>query len=295
MVHKTVNSTRRSFTLTSAPVTKSAPPVFDRALDLVRFLRARCEWDAKQTPDSLVPYLLEEAHEAAEAVTSGDDDELLGELGDLLLNVAFQAILAEERGSFDAESVVARLEAKMRRRHPHLYGDGPAEDWELLKAREREAKGNDEGGPISLLDGVAGTLEPLSRAQRLQDRVSAVGFDWTSPAGALAKVREELDEVERAEPELVEAEIGDVLFAVVNAARLLGVHGMRALHGANAKFERRFRELERLARARGLDLVAMTLEEMDSLWDEVKGNEASGGSGSDPGSRGGSGNGGSAG
>jgi MazG family protein len=260
-------------------VTNPAPPVFDRALDLVRFLRARCEWDARQTPDSLVPYLLEEAHETAEAVTRGDDDELVGELGDLLLNVAFQAILAEERGSFDAESVVGRLEAKMRRRHPHLYGDGPAVDWELLKAREREAKGEGRREAVSLLDGVAGTLEPLSRAQRLQDRVSAVGFDWASPEGAMAKVREETDEVETASPEAVEAEIGDLLFAVVNAARLLGVHGMRALQVANAKFERRFRELERLARERGLELEAMSLGEMDALWDDVKRTETGGGSG----------------
>ncbi len=260
-------------------MTNPPAPVFDRALDLVRFLRARCEWDARQTPDSLVPYLLEEAHEAAEAVTRGDDDELAGELGDLLLNVAFQAILAEERGSFDAESVVGRLEAKMRRRHPHLYGDGPAEDWELLKAREREAKGDVAGGPASLLDGVAGRLEPLSRAQRLQDRVSAVGFDWASADGALAKVREEVEEVAGATPDDVEAEIGDLLFAVVNTARLLGVHGMRALHVANAKFERRFRELERIARERGLDLAAMSLGEMDLLWDEVKRTETGGGSG----------------
>jgi len=293
MVRKTGNSTRRSLTLTSAPVTNPTAPVFDRALELVRFLRARCEWDAKQTPESLVPYLLEEAHEAAEAVTRRDDDELLGELGDLLLNVAFQAILAEERGAFDAEAVVGRLESKMRRRHPHLYGDGPAEDWELLKAREREAKTGGGNGPASLLDGVASTLEPLSRAQRLQDRVSAVGFDWASPEGAIDKVREEIDEVAAAAPADVEAEIGDLLFAVVNAARLFGVHGMRALHVANAKFERRFRELERMARDRRLELAAMSLEEMDGLWDDVKRMEAGGGSGGGgPGGGGGSGNGG---
>lgn len=243
-------------------------PVFDRALDLVRFLRLRCEWDARQTPDSLVPYLLEEAHEAAEAVTRGHDEDLSRELGDLLLNVAFQAVLAEERGAFDAEDVVARLESKMRRRHPHVYGEGPAEDWERLKAKEREEAS--AGAELSLLDGLPRGLEPLSRAQRIQDRVSAVGFDWAEPAGALAKVREELEEVVRAEAVEVEAEVGDLLFAVVNAARLLGVHGMRALQRANEKFERRFRALEALARERGMDLTSSTLEEMDGLWDEVK-------------------------
>lgn len=243
-------------------------PVFDRALDLVRFLRARCEWDARQTSESLVPYLLEEAHEAAEAVTRGDDEELSRELGDLLLNVAFQAVLAEERGAFAAEDVVRRLEEKMRRRHPHLYGDGPAEDWESLKAREREEAGG--AASSSLLDGLAGGLEPLSRAQRIQDRVSAVGFDWADPAGALDKVREELEEVTSAVESEVEAEVGDLLFAVVNAARLLGTHGMRALQLANDKFERRFRSLESLARDRDLDLNALSLAEMDALWDQVK-------------------------
>lgn len=249
-------------------MTNPHSPVFDRAIDLVRFLRARCEWDARQTPESLVPYLLEEAHEVAEAVSREDDEELSRELGDLLLNVAFQAVLAEERGAFDADDVVRRLEAKMRRRHPHLYGEGPPEDWERLKAREREEAG--AGAEISLLAGLPRGLEPLSRAQRIQDRVSAVGFDWAEPGGALAKAREELEEVSTASPADVEAEIGDLLFAVVNAARLFGVHGMRALQRANDKFERRFRALETLARGRGLDLSAMTLPEMDALWDEVK-------------------------
>jgi MazG family protein len=249
-------------------VTNPPKPTFDRALDLVRFLRARCEWDARQTPQSLVPYLLEEAHEAAEAVTHGREEELSGELGDLLLNVAFQAVLAEERRAFDAEAVVERLEAKMRRRHPHLYGEGPAVDWERLKLREREAAG--AGVPGSLLDGLPRGLEPLSRAQRIQDRVSAVGFDWAEPAGALAKVREETEEVAAAGAADVEAEVGDLLFAAVNAARLLGVHAMRALQQANDKFERRFRRLESLARERGLALAGMSLAEMDALWDDVK-------------------------
>src|SRR5690554_1238790 len=120
-----------------SPRPGNGEPRLDRALDLVRFLRANCPWDAAQTPHSLLPYLLEEAHEVADAVSAGDDAELVGELGDLLHNVAFQIVLAEERGAFDAETVVGRLEAKMRRRHPHLYGEGEPEAWERLKARER--------------------------------------------------------------------------------------------------------------------------------------------------------------
>ena len=247
-------------------------PALDRALELVRFLRANCPWDARQTPSSLLPYLLEEAHEVADAIQHENDEDLAGELGDLLLNVAFQIVLAEERGAFDAEAVTAGLEAKMRRRHPHLYGDGPSEDWETLKTRERGEQREDE--PSSLLDGLAGGLDPLSRAQRIQDRVAAVGFDWPDARGAFDKVMEELDEVrERLDPpgsSELEEELGDLLFAVVNLTRLSGGHAMRALQRANLKFERRFRTLEALARERGVGLGTASLEELDTLWDEVK-------------------------
>src|SRR5688572_18182212 len=140
-------------------------PVLDRALDLVRFLRTRCEWDAAQTPDSLIPYLLEEAHEVAEAVADRDDAHLPGELGDLLLNVAFQIALAEERGAFTAEDAVQALEVKMRRRHPHLYGDGPPMPWEELKNRERSeatsgVADDDDDAPASVLDQLPKGLDP---------------------------------------------------------------------------------------------------------------------------------------
>ena len=245
------------------------PAALDRALDLVRFLRQHCPWDASQTPDSLLPYLLEEAHEVADAVLQHDDAALRDELGDLLLNVAFQAILAEERNAFTAEDVVRALEEKMRRRHPHLYGGGEVEPWEQLKARER----SQEGAP-SVLTGLAAGLDPLSRAQRIQDRVSAVGFDWASARGAFEKVAEELEEVRQAldaEPSpALEEELGDLLFSVVNLTRLSGAHAMRALQRANAKFARRFEALEALARVRGMQLESSTLEELDALWEEVK-------------------------
>jgi MazG family protein len=247
-----------------------SPAVFDRALDLVRFLRANCEWDAAQTPQTLVPYLLEEAHEVADAVAAGADAELAGELGDLLLNVAFQAVLAEERGAFAATDVVSALESKMRRRHPHLYCDGPREDWEAMKARER----HERDAAHSLLHGLAGGLEPLSRAQRMQERVATVGFDWSSAQGAFDKVAEEVEEVREAlaaEPSpALEEELGDLLFAVVNLVRLSGGHAMRALQQANAKFASRFEGLEALARERGVVLGSASLEELDVLWDEVK-------------------------
>jgi MazG family protein len=252
-----------------APDRAPAPPVFDRSLELVRFLRARCEWDAAQTPETLTPYLLEEAHEVADAIAQHDDGELQGELGDLLLNVAFQAVLAEERGAFQAEDVVRTLEAKMRRRHPHLYG-GERADWEQLKAEERAAGGDRS----SVLHGLARGLEPLARAHRIQERVATVGFDWPSAQGAFEKVAEELEEVREAlgqEPSpALEEELGDLLFAVVNLARLSGSHAMQALQSANRKFITRFELLEQLAAARGVVLGAATLEELDRLWDEAK-------------------------
>ncbi|MGH7481193.1 MAG: nucleoside triphosphate pyrophosphohydrolase [Longimicrobiales bacterium] len=237
----------------------------ERVARLVAFLRANCDWDAAQTPRSLTPYLLEEAHETVDAIEDGDDEHLRVELGDLLLNIAFQIVLAGERGAFSADDVVHAVERKMRRRHPHLYGTGDAEPWETLKARER--------GSRSVLHGLARGLEPLSRAHRIQDRVSGVGFDWADPAGALDKVREETDEVAHAlvdGGDRLEEELGDLLFAVVNLARLAGVHPLHALGGANRKFERRFRDLERLAAERGIDLGSAGLERLDVLWDEVK-------------------------
>jgi len=254
------------------PTTAPTTPVLDRALDLVRFLRQRCEWDAAQTPETLVPYLLEEAHEVAESISEGRDAELPGELGDLLLNVAFQLVLAEERGAFTAEQAVSTLEAKMRRRHPHLYG-GAREDWEQLKARERAGAGDVATEP-SVLSGLARGLDPLSRAHRIQERVATVGFDWPTAHGAFAKVAEELEEVREAlgaEPSpALEEELGDLLFAVVNLARLSGAHAMRALAAANRKFTDRFEQLERLAEQRGLVLSQASLEQLDALWDEVK-------------------------
>ncbi len=243
--------------------------VLDRALALVEFLRAHCPWDAAQTPATLTRYLLEEAHETAGAIAAGDADALRGELGDLLLNVAFQVVIGEETGAFSREEVVAGLEQKMRRRHPHLYGLGEAEPWEVLKARER---GNAK--PDSILDEVPTGLDPLLLAFRIQDRVARVGFDWDDARGALAKVREEAEEIGReldeADPERLRDEVGDLLFAAVNLARLAHVHPSAALAQANAKFARRFRALERLAGERGVVWGEATLEELDRLWDEVK-------------------------
>ncbi len=281
----------------TTPASATADDPLRRVLDVVRFLRLNCPWDAAQTPRSLLPYLLEEAHEVAEAVEIADEPHLATELGDLLLHVAFQIALAEERGAFDGDQVASAVIAKMRRRHAHLFQgegegegegeegegqgegeegegegegngvmDGSAREWEAIKARERPGR--------SLVDGIAAGLDPLSRAHRIQERVSSVGFDWSDPDGALEKVREETEEVAEAlqsSDELaLEMELGDLLFAVVNLARLAGTHGMHALSRANRKFGDRFRALERLAAERDIVLRDATLAELDLLWEEIK-------------------------
>lgn len=256
------------------PPSRTDPPpgVLDRALALVEFLRARCPWDAAQTPRSLRRYLLEEAHEVIDAIDLGAEDELRDELGDLLLNLAFQIVLAEERAAFVRDDVVNGLEEKMRRRHPHLYG-GEAESWEIVKAREKsDAPPENEAG--GLLVGLAPTSDPLRHSQRLQERVATVGFDWPDARGAWEKVREEVEEVGaeltgESTPAL-EEEIGDLLFALVNLARLAGIDPPMALARANSKFSRRFESLEGEARRRGIVLERADLEVLDGLWDEVK-------------------------
>ena len=246
----------------------AAGGALDRALDLVRFLRAGCPWDAAQTPESLTPYLIEEVLELSEAILSGAGDEAIrSEIGDLLLNVAFQIVVAEERGAFTAEAVVVELEEKMRRRHPHLYGDAQEPpDWEAGKAHERSGR--------DVFDGLAQRLDPLSRAQRVQDRAAGVGFDWDNSLDAFDKLREEVEEVaahlEGSERDSLEEELGDLLFACVNVARLSRVHAAKALKRANLKFERRFTRLTELARERGLVMGEASLEDLDKLWDEIK-------------------------
>lgn len=242
----------------------------DRAVELVHYLRQHCPWDAKQTPQSLIPHLLEETHEVVDAIRSEDRGGLEGELGDLLLNLAFQIAIGEETGAFDRISVSQHLEDKMVRRHPHLFGVGQERDWEVLKAAER-------GEHDSVLEGLAEGLDPLLRAHRIQDRAAGVGFDWNDVGGAWRKAEEELHEVHRAldadDTDHVAEELGDLLFAVVNVVRLAGHHSVTVLDEANRKFSRRFRALEKVARERAVVLGEATLEELDAIWDEVKADE----------------------
>jgi MazG family protein len=247
-------------------------PSLEDTLSLMRDLRARCDWDAAQTHESLRPYLIEEAYEVDDAIRGGDDAKLREELGDLLLQILFHSVLAEERGAFDMHDVADTFITKMKARHPHLYGDGVKQPWEQMKASRR----------ASIVDGLPADLPALHRAFRLQDRAAGVGFDWPSVEGPLEKVDEEIGEVraELASPrndapsrERLEAELGDLLFAVVNLCRKADVHPALALDSANVKFARRFEAVERLAAERGLVVGKASLGELDAIWDEVKRDE----------------------
>lgn len=252
-----------------------------RALDMVRDLRTRCPWDRAQTRQTLRPYLVEEVLELDDALGEGDPKSIRAELSDLLLHMAFQIVIGEEHGEFTADDVADGLETKMRRRHPHLFQLGEPEPWERLKRRERKGR---------TLAGLVPTLPPLLKAYRLQERAAAVGFDWPDVMGPLAKVREELEEVERELParpptpivagdpntpgtpptDRLTDEIGDLLFATVNLARKAGVQPGPALDAANRKFRHRFEEVERLAGERGIDVESAGLEVLDELWNQVK-------------------------
>ena len=265
---------------------------FEDLLAVVRRLRAEngCPWDRAQTPRSLLPYLIEEAYEVREAVLADDDRELAGELGDLALHVAFQVALAEERGVFGGRDVFARILDKMVRRHPHVFGPSGAENvpgiqppqldvrppaWEQMKRSERAAR----DGAARLLDGIPLALPALLKAQRIQERVAEVEFDWPDVTGALDKLREEVEETasqlagDAADADALAEELGDLLFAAVNVARKAGVVAEDALELANAKFRRRFDAVEALARERGIDLASAGLETLDGLWEDVKAGE----------------------
>lgn len=205
-----------------------------------------------------------------DAIHDGDDELLAGELGDLLLNLAFQLVIAEEDDRFTTSDVVLRLEQKMRRRHPHLYGDGERKSWEAIKAEEAKERGE----TASVLDGIPRGLDAAHKAHRLQERAAGIGFDWPSVDGALDKTVEELEEVREAlnsgEADRIAAELGDLLFSVINVARLAGAHGADALERTNREFDRRFRDMERRTAIQGRALDELDLDALESLWQQAK-------------------------
>jgi ATP diphosphatase len=244
-----------------------------------------CPWDLEQSFASIAPYTIEEAYEVADAIAQGDMGELREELGDLLLQVVFHAQMGSEAGSFDFGDVVEAITGKLIRRHPHVFGvaerakiDQVNAAWERIKqeekARKKAGRGAGSTAPASLLDGVALALPALTRAEKLQSRAARVGFDWTTPGPILAKLREEIAECEAAMASGNEAaivdEIGDLLFTVANLARRVGTDPEGALRGANEKFARRFRAMEADAAGAGLQMKAMSLDELETLWVAAK-------------------------
>ena len=244
----------------------------ERLEEIMRRLRdpsTGCEWDRVQTFETIAPYTIEEAYEVADAIERDDMDELADELGDLQLQVVFHAQMAAEAGHFTLDDVVARICDKLERRHPHIFGDaseGGHHLWEQIKEAERSAK---EDG--SALAGVALALPALERAEKLQRRAARTGFDWPDHVGARQKVEEELAELDREQdPVLREEELGDLLFAVVNLARKLGIAPETALRKANKKFERRFRTIETEP-----GFESLSLDEKEELWTATKAGERS--------------------
>ena len=260
-----------------SPIPEERIGEFQSLIDIVAQLRGPggCPWDAEQTHESLKRNLLEECYETLEAIDDGNPAELADELGDILVQVAFHADIARAAGDFDIADVLAAINRKLIRRHPHVFADGSASDarqvernWEQLKAEERRQDGKPEP---SAMDSVPAALPALSAAQLIQDRAARLGFDWDEVDGVLDKLAEEIGEFRDAATDAERLdEFGDVLFALVNVARWSGIQAEDALRQANAKFRNRYRVMERLASERGQDFARLSLDEKEALWREAK-------------------------
>ena len=240
-----------------------------------------CPWDREQTHESLKPYLIEEAYETIEAINSGSDEHLIEELGDLLLQVVFHAQLAESEDRFDIDDVLRGIIEKLKRRHPHVYGDTVAEssnqvikNWEEIKRKEKREK----KGSGSVLDGLPEMLPALIKARRIQEKVSRIGFDWDRTEEVMLKIEEELKELKEAsrinDREAIEEGLGDLLFSVANLPRFVSLCPEDALRKTIDKFQKRFRYIEQELPKRGKKLGEASLEDMDKLWEEIKNKES---------------------
>jgi tetrapyrrole methylase family protein/MazG family protein/ATP diphosphatase len=251
---------------------------FDRLMELIRILRSEngCPWDKEQTPQTIHPYILEEYHEMVEAMGKGISREITDELGDLIFLTVFIAYIFEQQGATSLVQVLDGVVEKMRRRHPHVFGDVQVKDaddvidnWGKIKASEENIRAR-----TSILDGIPRSLPALNRAQKLARRASKVGFDWSTAQDVFGKVEEEFGEFKQAVASGSQAdmreELGDLLFVVVNAARHLQINSEAALNETSDKFERRFRHIEQRLREQGKTVAESDLPEMDALWDEAK-------------------------
>jgi XTP/dITP diphosphohydrolase len=247
---------------------------FGRLLDILDELRVKCPWDAKQTNESLRPNTIEEVFELADALASNDVPNIRKELGDVLLHVAFYSKIASENGQFDIADVCNALCDKLIFRHPHVFGNVSADTADKVAMNWEEIKLKEKDGNKTVLGGVPSSLPALIKANRIQEKARNVGFDWDEPSQVWNKVKEEISEVEQeiksGDSNSLEEEFGDVLFSVINAARLYGVNPENALEKTNRKFIFRFNHLEKRAKELGKSLRDMSLKEMDEIWNEAK-------------------------
>lgn len=250
---------------------------FGRLLDIMDDLREKCPWDRKQTFDSLRQNTIEETFELATAISRHDMTEISKELGDVLLHVVFYAKMGSETSEFDIADVCNRISDKLIFRHPHVYGEAAAQDAEEVSHLWEQVKLKEKGGNKTVLGGIPDSLPSLVKAYRIQDKVANVGFDWEKKEDVWAKVHEELNELEaelrKDDGGNKDAEFGDLLFAMINAARLYKIKPDNALEQTNLKFIRRFNYIEQKAKEQGKELKDMTLDEMEALWQEAKKSE----------------------
>lgn len=248
---------------------------FKRLLDIIDELREKCPWDMKQTNESLRKLTIEETYELADAISSGSDEGVKNELGDLMLHIVFYAKIGSEKGKFDMKDVLEGINKKLIYRHPHVFSDVKVtrgateveENWEQLKIKENK-------GYKPVLSGVPGSLPAIIKANRIQEKVRGVGFDWEKREQIWDKVLEEIselkEEVAKRDTERIESELGDVLFSIINASRLYGIDPEAALEKTNRKFIRRFNYLENETLKKGISLHDMSLDEMNVIWEEAK-------------------------
>ena len=247
---------------------------FSRLLDIMDELREKCPWDKKQTNESLRANTIEETYELSQAILNGDNEEIKKELGDLLLHIIFYAKIGEEKDSFDIGDVCNAISEKLVFRHPHVFGDTTIESAELVEQSWEQIKMKEKNGNKTILDGVPTSLPSLVKAYRIQDKARNSGFDWNERRDVWDKVNEEMGElkieIDKEDEDRMEAEFGDLLFSIVNAARLYHVNPDNALERTNRKFIKRFTYLEKEAKQNGLNLKDMTLGEMEEIWQEAK-------------------------
>ncbi len=247
---------------------------FSRLLDIMDDLREKCPWDKKQTNESLRANTIEETYELSEAILNGDNEEIKKELGDLLLHIVFYAKIGKEKDSFDIGDVCDAIADKLVFRHPHVFGDTSIESAELVEQSWEQIKMKEKNGNKTILDGVPTSLPSLVKAYRIQDKARNSGFDWNERRDVWDKVNEEMNElkveIDKEDEDRMEAEFGDLLFSIVNAARLYHVNPDNALERTNRKFIKRFTYLEKEAKQNGRNLKDMTLAEMEVIWQEAK-------------------------